>query len=72
MLLADALPNSFGPYVAVMLVGFVIGGLGHLFRSQWMIAIGIATILTSIVLFQIAAGGSGDESLPPPTPQGGG
>ena len=67
MLLGDVLPDTFGPYVAVMLAGFVVGGLGHLFRSQWMIAIGIATILTSIVLFQIAAGGSSDE-LPPPTP----
>ena len=32
--LADLLPHSPGPYIALMLAGFAIGILGHVFRAK--------------------------------------
>jgi hypothetical protein len=48
-----------------MVIGFAIGAFGHLVRSPWLIAIGIATVIASIVLFQ-AFTGQHSGSNPPP------
>jgi hypothetical protein len=53
--LAGLLPHSPGPYIALMLVGFAIGILGHLTRSRWLIASGVALIFLGALLFPLLA-----------------
>jgi hypothetical protein len=43
-----------GPYLAGIVVGFVLGAAGHLVRSSTLIALGIGIILVTTVLFLIA------------------
>ena len=50
MLLAGILPHSVGPYVSLMMAGFLIAVVGHVIRSRWLIALGI------ILVFLAAAG----------------
>ena len=52
--LAELLPHSFGPYAALMLIGFAIGIAGHLSRSRWLVAIGIICIFLGAFLFPLA------------------
>jgi hypothetical protein len=47
MPIAEILPQSTGPYVALMIFGFVIGVLGHLSRSRWLVTLGIVMTRTS-------------------------
>jgi hypothetical protein len=49
------LPHSPGPYIALMLIGFAIGVLGHLFKARWLVAAGIALIVLGAFLFPLAA-----------------
>ena len=63
--LADLLPHSPGPYIALMLAGFVIGILGHVFRVKAMIAAGIALIFLGALLFPFLANVT-TENRPPP------
>ena len=44
MTIAHILPQTTGPYVGLMIIGFVVGALGHLSRSRWLVTIGIAII----------------------------
>jgi hypothetical protein len=53
--LAELFPNSPGPYVALMLIGFAIGIFGHLTRVKWLIASGVILIFLGALLFPIAA-----------------
>ncbi|HEU4392204.1 MAG TPA: hypothetical protein VFR04_01075 [Solirubrobacterales bacterium] len=63
--LADLFPHSPGPYIALMLIGFAIGVLGHLTRTKWLVASGIVLIFLGALLFPLAANlTSGDR--PPP------
>ena len=41
---AALLPHSPTPYITLMLVGFVVGILGHLTRARWLIAAGVILI----------------------------
>ena len=43
------------PFVAMMLVGFVIGVAGHLARSRTLIAVGIGLIFLATFLLPLAA-----------------
>lgn len=63
--LADLLPQSPGPYVAMMLVGFVVGILGHLAGARWLVAAGVALIFLGAFLFPLAANLTTDERPPP-------
>jgi mannose/fructose/N-acetylgalactosamine-specific phosphotransferase system component IIC len=51
---ADLLPHSTGPYVALMIAGFVIAAFGHLSRSRWLITIGILVIFLAAAIFPLA------------------
>jgi hypothetical protein len=51
---AELLPTTLGPYLAVLIAGFLIGWYGHGARRTWLIALGIALILLSVVLLQVA------------------
>ena len=44
------LPRSFGPYATLMLLGFLVGIVGHIFRSRWLVAIGILLIFIGAFL----------------------
>ena len=52
--LATLLPHSAGPYIALMLIGFAIGILGHLSGSRWLVAAGIILIFLGAFLFPLA------------------
>ena len=65
--LLAALPREFGPYATLMILGFVIGILGHLTRSRWLVTIGILLIvLGAWVLPLLLKASTNDEPPPPP------
>jgi hypothetical protein len=61
--LATLLPHSATPYVALMIIGFAVGILGHLSASRWLIAIGVILIFLGAFLFPLALNLT--ESTPP-------
>lgn len=63
LFLATLLPHSAGPYVALMLIGFVVGILGHLSGLRWVVAAGIVLIFFGAFLFPLALNLT--ESTPP-------
>jgi hypothetical protein len=52
--LAALLPHSAGPYIALMLIGFAIGILGHLSSARWLVAAGVILIFLGAFLFPVA------------------
>lgn len=64
-LLATVFPSSPGPYVALMLFGFVFGILGHLMRVRWLIASGVILIFLGALLFPLAATLTTDDDRAP-------
>lgn len=63
--LAALLPQTAGPYIALMLIGFVIGILGHLTRARWLVAAGIILIFLGTLLFPLAVNLTSDDRPPP-------
>lgn len=63
--LASVLPHSAGPYVALMLVGFAIGILGHLSQSRWLVAVGVILIFLGTFLFPLVVNLTDDNPSPP-------
>lgn len=63
--LASVLPTSAGPYIALMLAGFVIGILGHLTRERWLVAAGVILIFFGAFLFPLAVNLTSDDKPPP-------
>ncbi len=61
--LATLLPHTAGPYIALMLIGFATGILGHMTSSRWLVAIGITLIFLGAFLFPLALNLT--ESTPP-------
>lgn len=51
---AQILPETIGPYLALMLIGFGIGMLGHLIQRRTLVAIGIALVFLATVVFPLA------------------
>ena len=60
---ASLLPHSAGPYIALVLIGFAVGILGHLSTSRWLIVAGIILIFLGAFLFPLALNLT--ESTPP-------
>ncbi len=52
--LADLLPHSASPYIALMLIGFTIGIFGHLSSARWLVAAGVILIFLGAFLFPVA------------------
>ncbi len=64
-LLAE-LPRNFGPYVTLMMLGFVLGILGHLSRSRWLVTIGIILIVTGAFILPLVLKATTNDEPPPP------
>jgi len=52
--LATLLPHSAGPYIALVLIGFVVAIAGHMTTSRWLIVAGIVLIFLGAFLFPLA------------------
>ena len=53
ILVPAALPTSVGPYLALMGGGFLIGIVGHLYRSRSLILAGILIVGVVAVVFGV-------------------
>jgi hypothetical protein len=65
MLLAGILPQSVGPYVSLMMAGFLIAVVGHLSRSRWLIAVGILLVFLAAAALPLALNAFSDQPEPP-------
>ncbi len=65
--LADILPHTISPYLTLMLVGFVLGAVGHLYKSKLIVGIGIAMIFLATLLLPLALIATEEE--PPSNPE---
>jgi len=54
LLIATLLPHSAGPYIALVLIGFAIGILGHLSTARWLVVAGIILVFLGAFLFPLA------------------
>ena len=61
--IAALLPHSGTPYIALVLVGFAVGILGHMAGTRWLVAAGVALIVLGALLFPLAINLT--ESTPP-------
>lgn len=57
--------HSPGPYIALMLIGFVVGIFGHLSGLRWLVAAGVILIALGALLLPLAAN-LGSENRPQP------
>jgi hypothetical protein len=55
------LPESAGPYISMMIGGFVLGIAGHLTRSRWLVAIGIALVFLAALIFPLVLNVTEDD-----------
>ncbi|MDX6581621.1 MAG: hypothetical protein QOI10_805 [Solirubrobacterales bacterium] len=62
------LPDSIGPYLGLMIGGFVVAAYGHLAKLRWLVAIGIIMIFLATLLFPLALQFFSNEP-PPPGPK---
>jgi hypothetical protein len=62
------LPHSIGPYVGLMIGGFVVAAYGHGAKLRWVVAIGIIMIFLATLLLPIALQVFSEEP-PPPGPK---
>jgi hypothetical protein len=65
MLLAGILPQSVGPYVSLMIAGFVIAVVGHLSRSRWLIGVGILLVFLAAAVLPLALNAFSNHPEPP-------
>jgi hypothetical protein len=64
--LAGLLPETIGPYLTLMLVGFVVGAAGHLYKSKLVVGIGIAMIFLATLLLPLALVATEEEPASDP------
>ncbi|HMC06196.1 MAG TPA: hypothetical protein VKG89_02255 [Solirubrobacterales bacterium] len=65
MAIAGILPQTTGPYVALMIVGFFVGVLGHLSRSRWLVTIGIVIIFLAALALPLILNIQSNRPDPP-------
>ena len=54
-LLADFLGRSLAPYLILTLLGFLVGIIGHIVRSRWLVVIGLILFFCGTLFFPVAA-----------------
>lgn len=54
MPLADVLPNTVTPYISLMIGGFFVGIVGHLYGSRAVVAVGITMVFAATLLLPLA------------------
>jgi hypothetical protein len=64
LLFATLLPQTIGPYIAIVLCGFAIGILGHLSSSRALVAAGVILIALGALLLPLALDLSTDKDPP--------
>ncbi len=64
--LLAALPREFAPYAFLMLLGFLLGILGHMTRSRWLVAIGVMLIVIGAFLLPLLLKATTNDEPPPP------
>jgi hypothetical protein len=62
---AALLAHDPAPYIALMLAGFVIGILGHLTKTRWLVGAGIVLIALGALLLPLAANLTTSHRPPP-------
>jgi hypothetical protein len=63
---AELLPNTITPYLSLMLIGFTVGIVGHLYRSRVIVGIGVGLIFLATLLLPLAVVATEEE--PPSSP----
>jgi hypothetical protein len=63
------LPEDINPYLILMVAGFVVGVFGHLYRSRWIVAIGVTMVFLATLLLPLAIHVLEEKPAPPPGPQ---
>lgn len=61
MPLAAVLPETITPYISLMIVGFAVGAVGHLYKSKLVVGLGIAMIFAATLLLPLALVATEDE-----------
>ena len=51
---ASVLPHSLAPYLVMMLAGFLVAIIGHIWKVRWMVALGIMLIFLATLLLPLA------------------
>ena len=54
MPLAAILPETITPYISLMILGFAVGAVGHLYKSKVAVGVGIAMIFLATLLLPLA------------------
>jgi hypothetical protein len=62
--IAALLPHSAGPYIALILIGFGTGILGHLTTARWLVAVGVILVFLGAFLFPLAINVTEDNPRP--------
>jgi hypothetical protein len=53
-----AFEPSLAPFVALLVFGFLVGILGHLIRSNWVVALGIGIVFLATVVLPLVVFGN--------------
>jgi len=54
VLFASILPETITPYLLLMLAGFIVGTAGHLYKSRFVVVVGIFMIFAATLLLPLA------------------
>lgn len=65
MPLADIFPNTVTPYISLMIGGFFVGIVGHVYSSRFVVGFGIAMIFAATLLLPLALIVTEDEPATP-------
>jgi hypothetical protein len=64
--IAGVLPETITPYLLLMLAGFVVGTVGHIYKSKLVAGIGILMIFTATLLLPLALLATEESPQTPP------
>jgi hypothetical protein len=54
MPLADVFPDTVTPYISLMIAGFFVGIVGHVYKNKTVVAFGIMMIFAATLLLPLA------------------